>query len=267
MDEGKKILMATYWNSKGWRNGEILPEDYELAKQQGYMFDPVEPISHEETLSRIHTVLQQISPMDVANAFLYSLSTRELAYRSALGSYYYALAIPEHTCDKAYRCTCCDWYPFGRYNDYNVFNFERHKWGGVRHDHADYALFDLEQFLRLPKVQPTEEDRRIFRSVLNLISELPPAKKAGTYQQLITSRKILKSNKGEISVMLGILGVCGILSGSDAPCYSDYFADVFERAPIEHTNDYLYPVNRWHASDGVNEARFLEVFGFPLAEL
>ena len=89
------------------------------------------------------------------------------------------------------------------------------------------------------------------------------------YRESLLKRagKIMKSNKNEISVMLGILGVCGILSSADAPCYRDHFADVFDRAPIEHTNDYLYPVNRWNASDGVNEARFQEVFDFPLAEL
>jgi hypothetical protein len=48
-------------------------------------------------------------------------------------------------------------------SEYNVFNFERYKWGGVRHTSPEYALFDLEQFLQLPKVTPTEEDWSIMR--------------------------------------------------------------------------------------------------------
>ncbi len=33
----------------------------------------------------------------VADAFLNSLSTRKLEYRAALGSYWYAVAIPKHS--------------------------------------------------------------------------------------------------------------------------------------------------------------------------
>ena len=85
--------------------------------------------------------------------------------------------------------------------------------------------------------------------------------------ELITKKKLIKSNKNEVEVLLSILGICGILSGADAPCYCDRFVDVWHRAPKEHTNDYAYPVNWWHVSDGVNEDRFLKVFGFRYSEL
>ena len=74
-------------------------------------------------------------------------------------------------------------------------------------------------------------------------------------------------SKDEVEVLLNILGICGVLSGDEAPCYCDWFADVWHRAPREHTNDYAYPVNWWHVSDGVNEERFLKVFGFNHRDL
>jgi hypothetical protein len=39
-----------------------------------------------------------------------------------------------------------------------VLSFERSKWGGVRTDHVEYIAFDLEQFARAPRLQPTPAD-------------------------------------------------------------------------------------------------------------
>lgn len=238
------------------------------------MFDPAPIRTHDETLCDLRNILERISPEDIANAFLYSLSTRQLQYRSALGSYYYALAIPAHTHDQPGTCYLCNWMQVRNtglseqeFSGYDVLNFERYKWGGVRHTHPEYALFDLEQFLLLPQVEPTPEDLEILKSVLLAMKELPPSKKAGAYRDIITKKKLLKSNKSEVEVLLDILGVCGVLSGQESPCYCDRFVNVYQRAPREYTNDYAYPVNRWHVSDGVNEERFRKVFGFSYADL
>lgn len=274
MDKGLKLLLATYWNSGMWGHKAPTAEDYEQAKAEGYMFDPTPVRTHDTTLRDLQCVLEKISPKDVANAFLYSLSTRKLQYRSALGSFYYALAIPDHSHDTLGTCYFCNWMPMKdvdspekEFSGYNIFNFERHKWGGVRHTHPEYALFDLEQFLLLPKVTPSEEDWAILKSILHAMKELPPNKKAGAYRELITKKKLLKSNKSEVEVLLNILGICGVLSSIDAPCYCDCFVDVWHRAPQEHTNDYTYPVNWWHVSDGINEELFLKVFGIRYSDL
>lgn len=274
MDKGLKLLLATYWNEGIWGNNPPTEADYAQAKAEGYVFDPAPYRSHDETLHDLRRITAQIAAEDVANAFLYSLSTRELHYRSALGSYYYALAIPEHSHDSDGSCCFCNWmeihnsgFTGQEMSEYNVFNFERYKWGGVRHTSPGYALFDLEQFIQLPKVTPTEEDWSIMRGVLRAAKELEPNQKAGALRQLITKKKLLKSNKAEVEVILDILGICGILSSPDAPSYCDHFANVMERSPREHTNDFTYPVNRWHASDGINEDRFQKVFGRRYSDL
>ena len=115
MKDAKKILFKQFWDSKGWKPQKTLnitEEEFEKAKEQAYMFDYTEVITHSEYLSRLKKVVSQISKEDVANAFLYSLSTRKLEYRSALGSYWYAIAIPEHEYNGAYQCPECKWYPW-----------------------------------------------------------------------------------------------------------------------------------------------------------
>ena len=286
MDKGLKILMTAY------KNNYTKPNDheYELAKAEGYFFTPVE-LTHDETLQRLRSVVAQISPTDVANAFLYSLSSRQLQYRSALGSYYYAKAIPEHDAEIEYICTFCDFkrmcldlpdraqpetpewtrvFAGDREEEcsgYNVFNYERYKWGGVRHTQPEYALFDLEQFLLLPKVTPTEEDWAILKKLLHSMDELMPNQKVSAYQKLITQKRILKSNAGEVQSLLNILGICGILTSPENPCYCERFADKWEREPKEHNSGYNYPVNRWRRWDGVNTECFEKVFGRLFCDL
>lgn len=272
MDKGLEILLNAFWKD-GWRFGEYTPEEFEIAKREGYMFDYPKVISHNEVLSELQDVLAQITPEMVANAFLYSLSTRKLEYRSALGSYWYAIAIPKHSSTDEQLCNCCGWYKLDENpDDYelrhglNVLNFERYKWGGVRHTNLDYALFDLQQFLKLPIHEHTNEDEEILNNILLCVRELEPKNKSRALQKMITQKKLLKSNKSEVDILLDILGICGVLSSDENPCYVVSFRDKSQRDPFDPKNDFVYPVNRWRVSDGINQERYNEVFGKVISQ-
>ena len=281
MDEGRKTLFTLY-NGTRWSEINISEEAFSVAKRQGYLFDYPKYESHSESLNRRHDFLSQIEPRDIANAFLFSLSTRKLEYRSALGSYYFLRAIPEHDFMKSHNetlaaagghCYLCGWTawetsPNRQYikSGDNFFNWLRYKYGGspVGNMNINYALFDLEQFLKLPKVMPAEEDTQIFMAILSCVDSLNSSDKAGRLRDTITKAKILKSNKDELSVLLGALGICGILASNDFPAYDTYFANEYERDPSEYKNDFAYPFNRWHARDGINTEKLNAVFGFAL---
>ena len=85
MKDGLKILFDTFWSNKGWKKATNSKEDFRFAKEQGYMFDYPKTLSHEEALAQLKKVVKQVNPKDVANAFLYSLTTCKLEYRSILG--------------------------------------------------------------------------------------------------------------------------------------------------------------------------------------
>ena len=278
MKDGKSILIDTYWTGKtGWKDGEVSDEDFLAARDAGYMFDYPPYQTHEETLHRLKMVVASIDPTEIANAFLFSLSTRKLEYRSALGSYYYAKAIPDHEIMKSHNetlavlgdhCYFCDWKAWDkepsdqeRRHGLNVLNFERFKWGGVRHTKSVYALFDLEQFLLLPKVTPTETDIEIFQKILDCVKLLGEQDKVGKLRDRIIKGKIFKTSKDEVSIILDELGICGILAGKQYPCFEERFVDVYDRDPVESKSDFSYPINRWRAKDGINMDRLKTVFG------
>lgn len=284
MDQGRKILLKTFGNDTFAAYKEPTAEEFAIAVAEGYMFEETNPLTHRETLLALRKVVQQVSPVDVANAFLYSLSTRELAYRSAMGSYWYAKAVPFHGDPPAWRCAYCgwleeygdlrvqktrymvkDWMP--RHTLENHCNFHRYKYGGGGYTDAPYALFDLQQFMKMPKVMPTLEDRALLREILCAIKELEPSQKASAYRDLLCKKKIIPCNKVEISYLLDMLGICGVLSTAEHPCPDVEFRGALGIDPPNIRNGFAYPVNWWCASDGVNEERFLKVFGFLYCDL
>ena len=280
MDDGLKTLFALYKNT-GLNEMNVSENEIAIAKEQGYMFDYPKYETHSDMLQRLRSILTQIDPRDIANAFLFSLSTRRLEYRSALGSYYYAMAIPEHEFMKSHNeilaaasahCYLCGWNAWKNVPNkfdikygYNFKNYERYKYGGseIGNTNLNYVIFDLEQFVKLPKVKPTDEDKRIFAKILSCVECLERTDKVGKLRDVIRKAKIFKTNKDEISVLLGQLGICGILASNAFPAYDVYFANEYERDPVEYKNDFSYPVNRWYARDGIDSKRLIEVFGEP----
>lgn len=284
MDKGKKILFKTFWNSTGYTYTDPTPEEFAIAVKEGYMFEDTQNRSHEETLIQLRQVVAQIDPTDIANAFLYSLSTRALEYRSPMGTYYYAKAVPAHASHSPTHCGWCNWteghcdfrvqktkYWEGpwqpKHTLENASNFERYKFGGRNHNQVQYALFDLTQFLKLPKVTPTKTDYTMLRGILRAMDELEPRRKAGAYRDLLVKKKIIPCNRYEISSLIDILGLCGILSTAEHPCPEVEFRGYLGIDPPELRSDIAYPVCWWRASDGVNEERFRKVFGFDYTDL
>ncbi len=181
--KAKGILFKTYWSSSGWKDDKTTaPSDFAYAKEKGLMFDPLS-ISHDDCVNRIIDIVNAITLDQVSKAFLSSLSTRRLDWRSGIGSYNIAKLFTPHkytpvesghsykdgkVVHTSYTCKVCQNLNYGVVGhecyineDLNVLNFERIKWGGVRHGNLIYTLFDLEQFAKECIPEPTETDIEI----------------------------------------------------------------------------------------------------------
>jgi hypothetical protein len=261
-----KILFDTYWSPRGWKNEsdqKAKPADLKYAKSAGLMFAPVK-LSHSETIDRAIAARDAISPEVVANGFLASLSTKRLDLRSALGSYAVVRLMAKHSYqpDDA-NCAVCGVFGNSKQEiDLNVLNFERFKWGGVRHDDPSYAWFDLEQFGNSKQIEPTKEDVRIFRELIAAIRQVPPTLSASALQKHLVATGFT-SNKSEREVMIAILGYCGILAPAGHPSYFNQFV------PESHRHagggDMRFPAGCWRGRDGINSRALNFYFGHLLS--
>jgi hypothetical protein len=122
---------------------------------------------------------------------------------------------------------CSLWSLFGWGElDLNILNFERFKWGGVQRDDIAYVAFDLRQFQRAPKLEPTEADIALGRDMIEALRTAPSRMTSAQAQDRIA---MLKSNKSERETLIDVLGVCSILETPDHHGYYSQFTPLSER--------------------------------------
>jgi hypothetical protein len=247
-----QILFDTYWSKSGWkRSPTVSPDDYAYALDAGYMFEPVER-SHDDLIHWLKTSSDQVLLADVSNAFLASLSTRRLELRSALGSFAVARNFPvHHYAGNDFCCATCGIFrdPIQPY-DLSVLNFERYKWGGVRHERPEYIAFDLEQFRKLEHVEFTPRDLEIIRQIIETISHSEMDDRPRTLEKRLAN--ILASNKAEREILLQILAYCGIIQPTNVPSYFESFINYSERTEPLGNRYWKYPICWWRGTHGIN---------------
>lgn len=247
-----KILFKRYWSSNGWTDTHLSKDEFDYAKNAGIMHEEIK-ISHNEINQEIIELTNNLDLKEISEQFIASLSTRRLDLRSALGSYIVGKHLSQHMfTGLENHCDYCGSYNKKReVEDLNVLNFERFKWGGVRHLDPLYIAFDLKQFANTEKLAPTSVDYEILNTILNTIKEFPRQGKIRDLEKSLA--KEFKSNKEEREVLLQILGYCSILSTKEHPGFINEFIPFTEREyPNHYKNDWDYPVCWWTSNSGLN---------------
>jgi len=250
-----KILIDTYWSSAGWRqNPTVTPEDFAYAKSNGVMFDPIR-LSHDEAIGAALRAANEISGTEVVGSFIASLGSRRLDLRSGLASYAVVRNMREHKMMPATSgryCTYCGYFDTHDI-DLNILNFERIKWGGIRHNQPTYIAFDLETLRKTSRPSPQSIDFAILHSIVNTTRSMPPAARLRDLDKALA--KLLPSNSAERRVLIGILGYIGILVDPARPDFRLQFVPLVEREHTPwHKDDWPYPVQWWNGSHGANQA-------------
>jgi hypothetical protein len=222
------------------------------------MFEP-EVLSHEDVVDRLLLAVAKTRLSTVTSAFLASLSTRRLDWRSALGSYTIGQYLPPHNfAPQDGHCTECGERAQTGY-DWSLLNFERLKWGGIRHDQPSYIAFDLEQFAIIPLPTPMTKDVDILSEIIQVAERMPPESGPRDLESALS--KVLPSNQSEREALLQILGYCGVLEDPKHPGFVQHFVPYSQRQlPNVHRLDWSYPICWWRGAYGVNAEALLHLF-------
>jgi hypothetical protein len=260
----REILFRKYWNPKGGTDGTITEAEFEYAKRAGLMFDPVD-MTHDGAIERALELRRTISPDRVARAFLASLSSRRLDWRSALGSYSAILHLPAHrftSMSNPHICGICAQFASSPAVDVSALNFRRLKWGGVLHEEPHYAVVDLEWFAALEVPGPNERDLHILSTALANFANLQADARPAELEKSL--RGLLPSNRSERRILIEILALAGILIPKNRPTFwGEYPLQVDREFPHKPwKTDWRYPVVWWKGADGVN--RDAVAFWFPM---
>ena len=233
---------------------------------------PNSRITHDEMISEIKELASRIPLAAAAKGFLYSLSSGDTRYRTAVSSLIWARSLPIHSSSKIVRkydsCPVCgcshgldhreevDW------NEYGVFRYLPPIQYGKEPNFscAEYVYNDLREFEKLPAVEPCEEDYIILNSIFSAVNALKPHNMDTALVSEIRRSKILNATGNGIHCLLGVLSICGILEGSEKKGYLHYFTN---SGDIYRYRDglYFHPLYFWRAKNGVNYDAVKEIFG------
>jgi hypothetical protein len=154
-------------------------------------------------------------------------------------------------------CVICSEYDSREPTDLNVLNFERFKFGGVRHLQPLYIWLDLTLFGKEKLEEPTSQDIDLLKNILDQLSSLS-SKKLSDAEKAI---KFPKSNKNERVGLISTLGYCGILNVPNYPCFYEEYISCNQR---EHSNysksDWPFPTDIWLPQYGINEKSVMHWF-------
>ena len=222
-------------------------------------------ISHNDLYSRLSETLAKIDKKDLSDAFLYSLSTRDLTYRPYLACYVFASSIPKHNIDKEVypsgniACKYC-----GHCETYldEPAHLEREliSWGGVRVDKVFCAAYYLDKFLLLDKVKPSKKDFDIFNNIIDTILLSDNEAKPRDLEKIFS--KIFKSNKGQREMLIDQLGIIGVLETDNHKGFHTKYTPPNLRAiPPVSKIDWTFPICWWRGKDKINFETYNYFFG------
>ncbi|REC60846.1 hypothetical protein DRF65_18760 [Chryseobacterium pennae] len=243
----------------------ITKDDFEYAKKHNVMYEQ-ENISHDDICRRIKAAVAKIEKQDVVNAFLYSLSTRQLEYRSFLSSYCIAQSLSEHSFIASPEpnegiCAVCELHTFEFEEpiEFNTINYFKYKHGAC-FDSLIQVLFDVEQFPKLPVVMPGDNDDKILNELKEIIETSEPNDRVSQLKKRIS--KTFKSNDDERVALLEIMGVIGILHDDEHFGYAEQYITYPERKhrPIRN-DDVGYPARWWQGKFGIDAEKWEYWFG------
>lgn len=245
-----KLLNKACWGSYGWKTTlDLTQEETDQLESAGFARPP-RKLTHAQCVAWALESLSSVTSEQVTAAFVSSLTSRQLHYRSALGSFAHlhlmrkhSLSRPRGTTSKI--CVFCgaDAKTTLSLQDFIILNFERYKWGGVRHDHVYFVALDLEMFAKLPEISPTAEDWKALNAILAAAAAPETGRTVTTMKKAIC--KIIKSNDSEADTLCHILAYAGILAVEDYPGFDGQYVPWNRRHEIQLNNDQSYSLTCW----------------------
>ncbi len=220
------------------------------------------PVTHDELIQQIKSAAQAVSLQKAAEGFLYSVSSGDMRYRTALSSLIWANALPQHDCQQGYNygeyyycnvcgakfssdnMTCLDMLSHSREHLIPSKNF-------MDICCAGYVLNDLVQFTKLPDVQHCDRDVYILNRIFGLAGEITSKNKATALLKLLRSEKELGLTEADVYSVMGVLSSCGVFDTPEHKSYADGFVPCTERM-FEYETDIYYPLNFWRGKHGIN---------------
>lgn len=238
--------------------------------ESGYPLNEIVYGSHDKTIRQLKEIIKNpnLSLDHLLSAYIAGFGSFPRG-RQPILSYLFAKAVPVHSFCHSHGGTSCEicglqkefWLEKGN----EIF---RNYWGYSWNEGVTTFYLDLAEFSACKPVTPTEEDLRIFYSVIDLIRNAPKGETPGKLEQRIKKAKLIPNcEKYRLRGQLMALAELGVMPNSYIPPLFDKFTDsvtqyeIGSKVPGSPRTDIVLPLSGWRGENGICEKRFYEIFG------
>ncbi len=250
-------LINMHWRNGRWRRRgaepfDASPVDIAHATAAGYLF-PSRQVTHDNLVEETTLLASVLSLEDASQSFVASLSQRRLFLRPFLPSLVVARKLPAHEfVPGKYSGVFCSTCGLREHTviERDVLNFERHKWGGVRHLDLAFVWFSLDRFAAEGGAEPAAADHELLDATLRALRGLAPGTSATKAEPAL---RMLKSNKPERFIIIESLSIASVLEHETHPGFLNDFVRFDDRdLPVRRYAERGYPAEWWTSDCGVN---------------
>ena len=239
---------------------ELSEEDFQYAKDAGYMFEPVMQ-THDEAMELAFLELSRCNKKHTADLFLSSFSQYRLDWRIGLSAYAIMKVFPKHSPkSNGYNCVICS-STLKEKVDFSFVNKVRFNLGGIITGEIYDLNFILQQHNNLPHIEPTTTDFEIFKTIIEVIVNAENNDGPSKIQKKIGKIEGFKSKEEQRKALLETLGYCSILETEKHKGFLHQYTNLGLAPRFKHKSDWRYPVDWWKGIDGINKEALEYWFG------
>lgn len=251
------------------RLGPPTEDELAAAATAGYPTDELEVLRHDDVITRLHAVRDQLASSDITAAFIAGVGGSSPRGLQPLISYAFARTIPVHAAvgTKHAHCEVCS-----LHKEADIDRTEellRCHLGFLWNELPTDWVLDLEELAAIGPPRPTAADHATFASLLAAIAEAPADCTPGELEKELSRRKVLPHTRDKYQRygILEALAEVGVLPNPYVASRWDTFTPNKERfaasAKVRGSprSDIVLPFGGWRGTLGVDWRRAKDLFG------
>lgn len=251
----KKIV--DYFKNVYYKDDESpkqIREIVEYGKKLGYFYDEMKE-NHDEAISSLISEIEKINFKKVVNAFLASLSNRDLHLRNPISFYAIARVLPQHGYEgfkenknECHICGCSK----ENVEDGRFYFYQSYFCGSAYAPDIYLQRYILQKFNESEIKEPKKQDFQILKDIINSLRCATDKELPSQVKNRLKGIDNFKTNDAERRELLDTLGILSILDTKKHPGFLNQFTNSNHTSRKTHSSDWAYPVDFWTGKDGIN---------------
>ncbi|WP_336431318.1 hypothetical protein [Providencia sp. wls1914] len=227
---------------------------------------------HQDIMNKLHSLKHEsaLTRQRCLDAFVAGVGGSYLRGRSVLGAYHQLNTLPEHEYIEKPQYACC--WICSSYNKHICINDSYFQYclyyGNSYTGNPSYAYLNLRHLLNVDAVKPTDEDKKVFNQLLDLLRNAPEDETPGKFEKRLSEAKLIKGDKYTLRGILHSLALIGVISNTFISLSLDSWHDFGDITSAENQlnntkgrSDMEMPWAGWKGNLKVDEAKIADYFG------